>query len=281
MNCPACGYYNPPGQQSCFHCSLVLPLPAGDALCAAHPEVKATGACSRCGTFGCGACLAARGTDWLCPQCMSRAGKLPWDERESLGLWRAWWRTAVLMISSPVQTLGTAEPEAPLGSSILFAVLSTVVGFGPTMLSYLLVLLPVLAFGAKRGSLGEGAVVVPVVTLFYVVLIFAMQIGSVLFFAGLDHVGLMVLGARPRSYAVTVRAYALSMGPYLLGLLPFCSLYVFPLWSLVLRIIANMSLHQTTAGKASAAVLVPVFLLCGGLIAFYAAVFALAASFGR
>lgn len=281
MNCPACGYYNPPGQQTCFHCSLSLPISAGDALCAVHPEVKATGACSRCGTFGCGACLTSRGTDWLCAQCLSRVGTLPWDERDTLGLWRAWWRTSVQMISSPSQALSTAEPDAPLGSSIVFALLSTVVGFAPTLLAYAVVLVPVMLMGSRKEALGAGAWLVPVIAVFYAVMLVGMQIGSVLFFAGLDHLGLMLLGARPKSYSVTVRAYALSMGPYLLGLLPLCSLYVFPLWSVVLRIIANMHLHKTTAGKASAAVLVPIFLLCGGLIAFYAAVFALAANFGR
>ena len=123
--------------------------------------------------------------------------------------------------------------------------------------------------------------VVPIVVVFYVVMILVFQLGGVLFVAGLEHVALMALGAQPRSYSVTVRASALSMGPYLLGLLPFCSLYVYPLWAVVLRIIALMSLHKTTAGKATAAVLLPIVLLCGGLVAFSAAVFALAANIGR
>ena len=284
MNCPACGYYNPPTQQTCFHCSLPLPIPAGDALCAVHPEVKATGACSRCGTFGCGECLSARGGDWLCAPCLNRVGKLPWDERETLGLWRAWWRTSVLMISNPSQSLQTAEPDAPLGSSVLFALLSSTVGFAPTIVVYLLLLIPTLLFSGERfgttnwvsgSALGVG------VTVFYVVLLLGFQLGSLLFVAALDHVGLMLLGAQPRSYNVTVRASALSMGPYLVGLFPFCSIYVFPLWSVVLRIIANMHLHKTSAGKATAAVLLPLLVLCGGAVAVYLAVFALAMNFAR
>lgn len=264
----------------------MLPLPAGDALCAAHPEVKATGACSRCGTFGCGNCLSSRGDDWLCSQCLGRVSKLPWDERSSLGLWRAWWRTSVLMISSPTQSLTTAEPDAPLGSSVLFSLLSTAVGFGPTMLGYALIIVPMLIFGRANRGVGDGNWLLAAgtgvgVVLIYVVVLLAVQLGSVLFISGLDHLGLMLMGARPKSYTVTVRAHALSMGPYLLGLLPFCSLYVFPLWSVVLRIIANMHLHKTTAGKATAAVLIPFLLLCGGIVAIYLAVFALAMSVSR
>jgi hypothetical protein len=106
-------------------------------------------------------------------------------------------------------------------------------------------------------------------------------IGSALFLSGLEHLALMLLGAQPRSFSVTLRAYALSTGPSLLGLLPLCSLYVFPLWSVVLRILALMSLHRTSAGRAAAAVLLPIVLSCGALLSFYAAVFALAANIGR
>lgn len=64
-------------------------------------------------------------------------------------------------------------------------------------------------------------------------------------------------------------------------MLPFCSFYVFPIWSLVLRIIANVYLHKTTAGKATAAVLLPLIVFCGLLFTFYMAVFALAMNLGR
>lgn len=282
VNCPACGYYNPVAQERCFHCGLLLPLSAGDAKCARHPDVRASGACSRCGTFGCGTCLTQRGEAWLCPDCVGRSARLPWDEREQLGLWRAWWRTSVMMISSPVQTLQSAEPSAPVGSSMLYAGLSSLAGFVPTLLLYAVVLVPVMALSSAKADLGlPGAAVVGVGAVAYIGVLFGMQVVSVLFFAGLDHVALLMLGAQPKSYAVSLRASALAMGPYLLGLVPLCGLYVFPLWSLVLRIIGLVHLHRTTGGKAAAAVLLPGVLLCGGLVALYAAVFALAMSAGR
>ncbi len=285
MNCPACGYYNPLGQQACFHCALPLPISAGDAVCAVHPLVKATGACSRCGTFGCGGCLTARGPDWLCAQCLHRVGKLPWDERDSLGLWRAWWRTSVLMISSPSQSLSTAEPEGSLGSSMQFALLSSIVGYGPTLLGAMLFVIPALATAGASAGAGKQLAIASATGvlgfLFYAVGLLFFQLVSLLFFAGLDHLGLLILGAQPRSFTVTVRANALSTGAYLIGLLPMCSLYVFPLWAMVLRIIANVHLHQTTAGKATAAVLLPMFLLCGAVFALYFAAIALAMAAGR
>lgn len=282
MNCPACGYYNPDGATACFHCSLALPLPAGDALCPKHPDVHATGACSRCGTFGCGQCLTQRGADWLCAACLQRQAVLPWDERETLGLWRAWWRTSVLMISSPTQTLQDASPDGAVGSSATFAGLSTLAGVGTTMAIQGVSMIGILAAAAvgKGGSVASG-LGGAVGMVFALAMTFFFFFGSVFINSGLDHLMLMLLGANPRSYSVTLRAQALSMGPYLVGLVPICGFYVFPIWSLVLRILALMHLHKTTAGKATLAVLVPVIVFCGLIIAFYIAVVGLAVGLAK
>lgn len=276
MNCTACGYYNPPHQLTCFHCALPLPIPSGDAICAVHPVVKAQGACSRCGTFGCGDCLSSRGADWLCSKCMSLVSELPWDERESLGLWRAWWRTAVLMISSPNVSLATAAPDAALGSSVGFASLSALVGLVPTFLVGTPLLVLMQSFSPERAAVPNMALFLVLGMLVYLAITFAFTLGSMFFISGLEHATLKLLGAKPRSFTVTVRAHALAMSPYLLGVIPFCSFYVYPLWAMVLRIMALMHLHKTSAGKAAAAVILPVLLLCGGFIGLYGAVIALA-----
>lgn len=283
MKCPACGYFNPAGAVACGHCTLPLPVIAAlDALCAVHPDLKAIGACSRCGTFGCGQCLQQSGADWLCEACRGRVVTLPWDERLTLGTWRAWWRTSVLMLSQPTKTCAAVQPEAPIGSSIWFATLSTLVGMGPTILVYAAIMVPMMMFGASSAAKNDlpkfAPALIPAFALLYVVFLLSMQVATVLVFAGIDHLALMLLGANPRSYAVSVRAYSLSMGCYVVGLVPVCGLYVFPIWAIVLRIIALAGLHKTTGGKAAAAVLLPIAVLCGGGIALYVAMIALAAS---
>lgn len=235
------------------------------ALCPVHQTAQAVGACSRCGTFGCGECLAVSGADLLCAACLSRITNIPWDERATLGMWPAWWKTSLRMISSPDQLLSTARADEPLSSSLLFALLSSIVGFVPSMLCWLL--MTFLAFFFQPTEVPFSAWFLPFVALFYLGAFLGFQVGGVLVFGGLEHLGLLLLGAKPKSYTVTVRARALSMGPYLLGLIPLCSLYIYPLWSLVLCVIANMHLHKTTAGKATAAVLLPLVLLCGGGLA--------------
>lgn len=188
------------------------------------------------------------------------------------------------MISSPVEALRTAEPDAPLGSSVLFVLIASVVGFGSTMACYALLLVPMMMFGSPgKSAFGSGLLAGSMIFIvaFYAVLLLATQLAGALFLSALEQVGLMLLGAQPKRFTVTVRAHALSMGVYLTGLMPFCSLPVFGLWALGLRIIALQHLHQTTGGKAAGAVLLPLGMLVGGLAAFSFAVIALAMNFSR
>ncbi|MEW5737890.1 MAG: YIP1 family protein [Myxococcota bacterium] len=278
MYCQACGAYNPAGTSACLQCGALLAAtvdPAGPK-CRLHPETPAAGTCGRCGSFGCGVCLTQRGDQWLCSDCLGRVGTLPWDERESIGTWRAWWRTCVQLISSPTSTLESARSDGSFGGSVLFSLLSTLVGYGMTVGVLSLSVIPAMVLGAKRGEAGDltGVAIVLLGFVFYAVLILVVQMAILLVFAALDHVMLLMLGAQPKRYEVSVRANALAMAPALVGLVPLCGVYVWPLWAIVLRIIALMHLHKTTAGKAAAAVLIPTVLFCGLCGSLYFAAFA-------
>ncbi len=273
MNCQACTAFNPDGVRICINCNALLPASAApDApRCATHPDAVAAGPCGRCGTFACGKCLKPGGNQWLCEACFTRVSLLPWDERETLGTWRAWWRTCTRMISAPQATMQSAPAEGSLGSSLLYALLCSVVGYGPTFLVYALIFgVTAAATGDKSGAFGDSgvpAVAMAGIFVGYAVVLTLGQAAAVFLTAALDHLGLVVLRANPKSYAVTVRANALALSPSLIGLLPLCSLYVFPLWSLVLRGVALSTLHQVPGWKAAVAILWPVFICGGGGIA--------------
>ena len=263
----------------------MLPVPvAAEAHCATHPEALAVGACSRCGTFGCATCLTQRGDEWFCPPCLERVGSLAWDDRETLGLWRAWWRTSLATMGSPTETFSRASPDGSYGSSVKFAALSSLTGLVPTMLVELMLVGAAAAFGfsQRKDAVGAGEIAVIVLLLpLGLVMGAAFQLALLFFFAALDHVGLMLVGAKPKSYQVTVRANALAMGPSLVGLIPFCSLYVVPLWSLGLRVVANAHLHRITVGRAAAGVLPPTVVFCGLGLTGYVAFIVLAGGLGR
>lgn len=279
MYCQSCGAYNPGENPTCLNCRQPLPgrgAPPG-ANCRVHPEVAAAGTCGRCGTFACANCLRPVGAQFWCEACVETGTTLPWDERESIGVWRAFWRTAVAMLTQPQVTLSTAKADAPLGSSALFSTLAFVVGFGPTMAVYAFI---VLVAGLSLAGVGKGegafAVFLPVALATAALSGTLGHLAVLFFYAGLDHLTLLILGEKPRAYPVSVRVNALAMAPYLVGLVPFCGLYVMPIWSLVLRVLGVMHLHRVSAGKATAVVLLPVVVLCGLCGLLYVGIFMLA-----
>jgi hypothetical protein len=256
---------------TCSNCQAAL----GSAQCQTHPERLAASACARCGTFVCEQCVDP--ASGRCAACAKKVGGLPWDERASLGVWVGWWRTSVAMISRPTQTLTQAAAEAPLGSSLLFAVISSLVGVLPTVLVYVLVLLPLALDLAPDAKLPIDRALLPVAVAASMLLMLAVQVAVFFAFTALDQLGLKLFGAKPKSFEVSARAQALSMAPYLLGLIPLCGFSAFPIWAVVLRVVGLARLHQVSAGRAAAAVLVPLLLLCGvcgfGYLAMLAAAF--------
>src|SRR5262245_10219397 len=123
MPCPVCGYSNPTGTPKCAACGTQLiaePKPAaraGDAVCATHKDQPALQPCGRCGTFYCAACLERASDGQLyCVQCRSRSS-LPWDQRDQLGLMRAWFQTCTKLMLEPGQTLANTARDGTIGSS--------------------------------------------------------------------------------------------------------------------------------------------------------------------
>lgn len=294
MPCPVCGYANPAGTAKCSACGTQLvadPQPLarmGDAVCATHKETPALQPCGRCGTFYCGACLerAADG-QMYCVQCRSRS-TLAWDQRDQLGMMRAWFLTSKSLMLEPTQTLQAAPRDGTVGSSLLFAVISCLAGFLPTLLLYLVGFGGALLVAASESSkglngpgLGIGVVGGIAVFLIYLVMLIGIQIASVFGLAGIEHLVLHLTGEREiGGYTATLRAHVLGLAPFILGLLPICGFMVMGLWSLVLRCLTLMHLQRVSAGKAVAAVLAPLLVLCGcgGLFYFLAIAAAVSAA---
>jgi hypothetical protein len=286
MSCKVCGFTNPPGALACQACGTTLEAVtepaarAGDAVCATHKERPALAPCERCGTFYCAQCLQRAADGKLyCETCRSRATALPWDQRGELGMMRAWWQTSVLLLKAPQATLQSAPRDAPLASSILFTLISTIAGFGLTFAAYVVLIAGAFVVGANESqkmggdaAMGTaGSVLMGLfVVLFYGVLIFAGQLIAVLVIGGIEHLMLKMLGERELGpYTVTVRAHSLGLAPYVLGLFPFCGVMVMGMWSLVIRCMSLATLQRVNTGKAVIAVLSPLAVMCIGCGGFY------------
>ncbi len=187
------------------------------------------------------------------------------------------------MISAPVRTLDVIAPEGSVLESSIYAGLCAVVGIVPTMLAYLVFFVAMWALG--KGVGGEqlpkftalaGGGIGAAVFAFYLVFFLAGSIVFLLLSSAVELLILRLAGVRSASYPAAVRAHALSMAAYVTGVVPMCSIYVFPIWSLVLRVFAIQKLQRTTAGIAVAAALLPIAVCCFAFIGFYAMVFAVA-----
>jgi hypothetical protein len=228
--------------------------------------------------------VAGERGDALCRACLKRQRPdlLPWDRRHEEGVVRAYWRTSVQLIQSPAATFGRIRPDGSLAGSFGYALLSNLVGLLTTGLLYALLLA---GFGLAASQEPEGdpgpalALGMGAATLaFFWLLGPLVGAGLTIVNAALDHLVLKLVGASPGPWTVTMRGAALSMAPYLVGLVPLCGLYLFPLWALVLRVFAYRGLHRTSGVRAAVGALaVPVlgFLLT---VAMYVALVALAVS---
>jgi len=270
LSYPLCaqGHLQPQlGGRFCVHCgSALLPAAvAGAPACAVHPQVLAEQACARCGNFACHACLrtVADGSQ-VCASCEARgaAVDLPWDQRDRLGTVSSFVRTCWMIATSPVRTLDRARPEGGMGSSLLFAVLADFTTALTTLLVYGAVLVAFLAtsvLGAERGQRSVSAWTTAGITAGAIILLaltfLLATLGGTLLASALDHLVLKMVGANPRSFQVTLRAHVLSLAPCLIGVIPFCGLYVVPVWAAILRIYAYRGMHRISTGKAVAGAL--------------------------
>ncbi|MGI5864081.1 MAG: YIP1 family protein [Myxococcales bacterium] len=292
MTCPRCGSLVEDGTSSfCPYCGAFLghkptvAIALGQARCARHPEVEAIEVCGRCGAFACARCATRnREGQVICAACAERIHPhswiVPWEERQKHGLLKAYWLTTKAIMFKPGESFEGMAPSDSWWSPLSYAILSSLAAFSGVALFYLFIfgagfvgaLFGSTEEGVKLGGmmagLGVGTVAIALVGAV------AMAVVGTFVLGGVEHLMLMIVGARPGDFHTTVRAYCYAHAPMIFGLVPMCGAYVYPFWQLVCRIFGYKGLHKTTGGKATAAVLIPMGLCCGAGIAIYALAFA-------
>ncbi len=118
----------------------------------------------------------------------------------------------------------------------------------------------------------------------YLVAMFLMPvIVSVIAFltAGLYHLGLMITGSAKEGFATTFRVACYVHGSTsIFQCIPFCGQYVQIVWNLVGVVIGLHKAHKIAIAPAIVAVIVPMVLLCGFMIAVLTLVFGAAVAGG-
>ncbi|MFL5344743.1 MAG: YIP1 family protein [Hyalangium sp.] len=253
------------------------------AACAVHPERVALQPCGRCGTFACEECLRdSPPGETLCAACVAREGTylLPWDERQELGIVRAWFKSVLPIMLRPRATFSAAARRpGDAGGSILFALIANFLGFFTTLLLFTLLMafMPI-PMEPTPGAIPYRALMVGTYGSM-IVLAPLFGLAATVLMAAIDHVVMRIFG-KPQPFETTLRAASLAQAPLALGVIPFCSLYIAPFWVLVAKVFAYKGLHRTTTGVAAAgALLAPVVatvLFCGAYAILIAAVMTMA-----
>jgi hypothetical protein len=189
---------------------------------------------------------------------------LPWDERQTKGLFNAFVETLQMVLSKPVAAFTAMKREGGLGEPLLYAILGGTFGMAFAVI-YNVVLRSLTPFGNKQSALahlfgGLTWLVLLILTPLFVVV--GMFIGSAIL-----HVCLMIVGGAKQSFETTFRVVCFAEGsasPLLV--IPFCGGLIAGIWKIILYCIGLARAHETDTGRAIIAVLLPVIVCCGGFL---------------
>jgi hypothetical protein len=192
-------------------------------------------------------------------------GGLPWEHRQELGFFKAYFDTVVMVLTKPAEAFALMKTEGDMMGPMLFALIGGCAGIIVSVLLQLV--LHSIGFMADRQSAMFGVGVVGLWSIGYIVLSPVIVIVCAFIISGILHLCLMIVGGAKKSFETTFRVVCFSSGStYLLSMIPFCGGMVAGVWNIVVEIIGLARAHETDTGKAVMAVLLPIIVCCGGLL---------------
>jgi hypothetical protein len=192
-------------------------------------------------------------------------GGLPWEHREQLGIFKAYFDTVSMVLTKPGEAFALMKSEGDLMGPMLFALIGGCAGM---LVSFLLqIALHSIGFMGDRQSALFGIGFVGVWAVGYILFIPVMVIVGMFLVSGVLHLCLMILGGARKPFETTFRVVCFSSGStYLLSMIPICGGFIAAVWNIVLECIGLARAHEIDTGKAVMAVLLPVIVCCGGAI---------------
>lgn len=193
---------------------------------------------------------------------------LPWEARETRGLLPSFFDTLGLLVTRPAEAWVRMRQSGDSTSPLLFGTAVCWLSMALQGILFRLIATPILPgfLGRRFGTLsrfgGAGLVVRLIVAPFIIVI--ALFLG-----AAILHFCCMLVGALQNSrsgFEGTLRAVCYSEVSSLASIIPVVGGLIAIVWWIVLAVQGVERLHQTTSGKAVAAVLIPVVVCCGGLL---------------
>src|SRR6266487_1006939 len=198
------------------------------------------------------------------PETLASHSGLPWDERQTKGLFNAFIETLQMVLSRPVAAFTAMKREGGLGEPLLYAIIGGTLG-GVFAITYNFALRSFAPFGDRHGALahvfgGLGWIFLLLLTPLFVVI--GMFVASAIL-----HVCLMIVGGAKQSFETTFRVVCFAEGsasPLLV--IPFCGGLIVGIWKVILYCIGLARAHETDTGRVVIAVLLPLIVCCGGFL---------------
>jgi len=208
--------------------------------------------------------------------------KTPWEDRATNGFFNGLFKTVKEVLFSSSAFFKKMPVKGGLADPLLFAMIIGTMGLMFLSVWNLLlhdsmesIMTPEMRSAAGRGMSDSiasplGTLMIPFLLIIWLFVI-----------SGMLHLFLMMVRGEKAGFEATFRVASYSVSPFLFMAIPYCGVLLTPVWALTLAMIGLRDAHETTGGKATAAVLFP-FLFCCGMMVLAAVLFmgAIASSFG-
>ncbi|HTD51890.1 MAG TPA: YIP1 family protein [Thermoanaerobaculia bacterium] len=196
------------------------------------------------------------------------AAGLPWEERDRRGFFPSLLDTMGLFVSRPAEAWARTRLTGDLGSPLLFGVLVSWFSLALHRVLIAAIAMPILpGFLGRRFGMMAPLAGVGIIT-HIILLPFVIAIGLFLVTAIL-HFCCLIVGAltgTPSGFEGSFRVVAYAQVANLAAVIPIVGHFIAFVWWVVLAVMGIQRLHQTTQGKAIAAVLIPIVVCCGSLL---------------
>jgi hypothetical protein len=189
---------------------------------------------------------------------------LPWENRQQLGLVKAWLDTVSLLIAKPSEAFTMMRPEGGMMDPLLFGLIGSCAGAVVSIL-FQTFMRSIPGFGGGPNDLFHALGVSHVTfMIIYAVLSPVLVVMGLFIGSAILHLCLMLLGGANRSFETTFRVVCFTGGAAnLFSMIPICGGIVALIYSIVLECIGLTRAHQTTTGKALMAIFLPLIACCG------------------
>ena len=189
---------------------------------------------------------------------------LPWENREQLGLVKAWLDTVSLLIAKPSEAFMMMRPEGGMLGPLLFGLIGSCAGVIVSVL-FQTFMRSIPGFGGGPNDLfralgvSHGAFMIIYAIFSPLLVALGLFLGSAIL-----HLCLMLVGGANRPFETTFRVVCFTGGAAnLFSMIPICGGFVALIYSIVLECIGLSRAHQTTTGKALMAIFLPMVACCG------------------